>query len=168
MARTADPPGRGRPGQLRQAWELPSRQLCAQGQAQHSSRLPAEALAELACGWHCRVAKQWPPGLAPARAAVDRGREWGGPDRQPGPGFPPQAPSTKPQVGAKSRCLPRVQWVPPQPGQQARTVRFLAAGRVSGGLGPRSRQQGEDVSIQPCPFPVPENGLGHLTRSSIL
>lgn len=40
-----DPPGSCRLGQLRQAWERPSCQLCPQGWAQHSSRLPAEALA---------------------------------------------------------------------------------------------------------------------------
>lgn len=72
-ATVADRPGRCRLEQLRQAWELPSRQLCPQGQAQHSSRLPAEALAEPACSWHCRVAKQWPPGVASARAVVGEG-----------------------------------------------------------------------------------------------
>lgn len=168
LAKAADPPGRCRLEQLRQAQELPSRQLCPQGQAQHSSRLPAEALAEPACGWHCCVAKQWPPGLAPARAVVAGGRERGDPDSQPGPSFPPHAASTKPQIWANSRCLPSVQWVPPQPGQQALTVRFLAAGRVSGGLGPPSGQQREDVSIYPSPISVPEYGLGHSLWSSIL
>lgn len=68
IARAADSPGPCGLEQLRQAWERPSCQLCPQGQAQHSARLRAEALAEPACSWHCRVAKQWPPGLASARA----------------------------------------------------------------------------------------------------
>ena len=52
------------------------------------------------------------------------------------------AASGKPRIWADPRCLPRVQWMPPQPGQQALTVRFQAAGRVSGGLGPWSRGEG--------------------------
>lgn len=67
------PPGSCWLEQLRQAWERPSLQLCPQGRAQHSSRLPTEALAEPVPGWHCRVAKQWPPGVASARAMVGRG-----------------------------------------------------------------------------------------------
>lgn len=82
--------------------------------------------------------------------------------------LPSPTASPKPQIWANSRCLPRVQRVPPQPGQQALTVRFLAASRVSGGLGPPNRRQGEDVSIQPSPIPVPENGLGWSIWSFIL
>lgn len=64
--------------------------------------------------------------------------------------FPRQpATSMKPQSWANLRYLLRVQWLPPQPGQQALTVRFHAAGRVSGGLGPPSKQKGRDISIEP-------------------
>lgn len=73
--------------------------------------------------------------------------------------FPRQpATSMKPESWANLRYLPRVQWLPPQPGQQALTVRFHAAGRVSGGLGPPSKQKGRDISIEPSR--TPRNGLG--------
>ena len=65
------------------------------------------------------------------------------------------AASRKPQIWADPGRLPRVQWVPPQPGQQALTVRFQAAGRVSGGLGPWSRGREQDGSVQPHPWEWP-------------
>lgn len=72
--RSEDPPGSWWLEQLRHAWERPSCQLCPQGWAQHSSRLPAEAFAEPARSWHSPVAKQWPSGLVSARAVVGRKR----------------------------------------------------------------------------------------------
>lgn len=45
-------------GAAEAGWEHSSHQPCPQGWAQHSSRLPADALAEPAQGWHCHVAKQ--------------------------------------------------------------------------------------------------------------
>lgn len=73
--------------------------------------------------------------------------------------FPRQsATSMKPQIWANLRYLPSVQWLPPQPGQQTLTVRFHAAGRVAGGLGPPSKQKGGDISVEPSL--TPGNGLG--------
>lgn len=64
----------------------------------------------------------------------------------PGPG--PQGASHPPWL----RSLPSVHWAPPQPGQQALTVRFHVAGRVSGGLHPPSRgKQGEKLVSSPAP-----------------
>ena len=114
MATVADPPGKCGLEQLRQAWELPSCQLCPQGRVQHSSRLPAVALAEPARGWHCRVAKQWPPGLASARAVVGGGREWGDPGRQPGRSFPPR----KHRSGLMAGAYPGSSGCPPSLGSK--------------------------------------------------
>lgn len=55
------------------------------------------------------------------------------------------------QIWANLRHLPRVQWVPPQPGQQALTVLFHAIGHVSLGLGPWSRQREEMLVFSPSP-----------------
>jgi hypothetical protein len=55
------------------------------------------------------------------------------------------------------RYLLSVQWVPPQPGQQALTVRFHVAGRVSGGLHPSSTGRQRDVLVF---SPVPQWGKG--------
>lgn len=72
--------------------------------------------------------------------------------------FPKQpATSRTIQIQANLRHLPRVRWVPPQPGQQALAVLFHATGHVSRGLAPWSRQKGGDVSVQPTP--LPGNGL---------
>lgn len=115
------PPGSCWLEQLRQAWERPSLQLCPQGRAQHSSRLPAEALAEPVPGWQCRVAKQWPSALASARAMGGRGGKMGQTqssslDQLPSPGSP--LPPRNHRSGLTSGTYPGCSGCPPSLGSK--------------------------------------------------
>ena len=164
---SADPPSRLWLEQLWQVWERPSRQLCPQGWAQHSSRLPADAFTEPAPRLHSQVAKQWPSGLASARAAVDGKREWGGPrysawTRLPSPGslLPPGNPGSGLILGVYlgcSGCPPSLGSRPSLSGskQQAGSLAVWVHGAGGG-------------NKMAAFSPIPGNGLGHCLWSPAL
>ena len=155
---SGDPPGRLCLEQRWQVWERPSRQLCPQGRAQHSSRFAADAFTEPASRLHSKVAKQWPSGMASARAAVDGKREWGGLRRSawtrlPSPDslLPPGNPGSGLIPGAYlgcSGCPPSLGSRPSLSGsrQQAGSLGVWVHG--AGG-------RGQDGSVQPHPWERP-------------
>lgn len=164
---SGDPPSRLWLEQRWQVWERPSRQLCPQGRAQHSSRLPAEAFTEPAPGLHSQVAKQWPSGMTSARAAVDRKREWGGPRHSAWTWLP-----------FPGSLLP-----PGNPGSELILDTYLGCNGCPPSLGSRpslsgSRQQAGSLGVwvhgarggnKMAAFsPIPGNGLGHRLWSPAL